>query len=288
MSAFDMMDITAAQLGTMNREDAEREIRSRVQSIALGEGVILSRVLGLHKMLLRASDRGFSRHVMLDGYWESWLTIFCARTLQPGMVVFDVGANLGYYTLLFADRVGPTGKVVAIEPNPMTFELLAETISLNGFDHNVTLVQAAATDAAQDTLELFVPLGEPKNATVAFEGGARAAELRVKVPCVSIDQLSAGLTQVDFLKIDVEGAEASVLRGMTETIARFRPTIVLEFNAARYDNPAEILQQMLSIYGSVSEIDFNGDCNPVAPSEILSTRLDEDRLLCFTRISADS
>ncbi len=56
-------------------------------------------------------------------------------------------------------------------------------------------------------MELFVPFGEPKNATVAFEGGERPAELRVSVPGVTIDQLSAGLERVDFLKIDVEGAE---------------------------------------------------------------------------------
>ncbi len=212
------MDVlNAALLGTMSRENAEREIRSRVQTVPLGDGVILSRVLGSQKMLLRASDRGFSRHVMFDGYWESWLTVFCARTLKPGMVAFDVGANLGYYTLLFADRVGINGKVIAIEPNPSTFALLQETVSLNGYDRNTTLVQAAATDRSEGEIELFVPFGEPKNATVATDGGERAAELRVSVPVVSIDHLSAGQQRVDFLKIDVEGAEQAVLAGMTET-----------------------------------------------------------------------
>lgn len=277
-----MMDMTAAQIGAMSREDAEREIRARVQSIALGDGVIMSRVLGSHKMLLRASDRGFSRHVMFDGYWESWLTIFCARMLKPGMVAFDVGANLGYYTVLFADSVGLTGKVVAIEPNPTIFDLLNQTVSLNGFDRTVILVQAAATDDSQEALELFVPFGEPKNATVAFDGGARPAELRIGVPGVSIDHLSAGLERVDFLKIDVEGAEPAVLKGMSSTIARWKPTIVLEFNAGRYDNPGAFLDQMLSTYGSVGEIDFEGDCRLADPAEILSTRLDEDRLLCFS------
>ena len=276
-----MLDLTAAELGTMTRQEAETAIRARVQTIALGGDLILSRVLGSHKMLLRASDRGFSRHVMLDGYWESWLTIFCARTLQPGMVAFDVGANFGYYTLLFADRVGLAGRVIAVEPNPSTFELLEQTVALNGFERNVTLVQAAATERNQQALELFVPLGEPKNATVAFDGGARPAELRVAVPGVSIDHLAAKLPRVDFLKIDVEGAEPAVLRGMADTIARFRPTIVLEFNAARYEKPAEILDSLLAVYGTVSEIGFNGDCPPTEPADILSTRLDEDRLLCF-------
>ncbi len=273
--------LNAALLGSMSRENAEREIRCRVQTVALGDGIILSRVLGRQKMLLRASDRGFSRHVMFDGYWESWLTVFCARTLKPGMVAFDVGANLGYYTLLFSDRVGLRGKVIAIEPNPATFALLQETATLNGCDRNTTLVQAAATDSSERPLELFVPFGEPKNATVAFEGGERPAELRVSVPGVTIDQLSAGLERVDFLKIDVEGAEPAVLAGMTETMARFRPTIVLEFNASRYPNPSEVLERMLAIYGSVMEIDFSGGCQTADPTEILSDTTGEDRLLCF-------
>ncbi len=157
------MDVlNAALLGTMSRENAEREIRSRVQTVPLGDGVILSRVLGSQKMLLRASDRGFSRHVMFDGYWESWLTVFCARTLKPGMMAFDVGANLGYYTLLFADRVGINGKVIAIEPNPSTFALLQETVSLNGYDRNTTLVQAAATDRSKGRSSSSSPSASPR------------------------------------------------------------------------------------------------------------------------------
>lgn len=275
-----MLNLPAAALASMDRPQAESEIRARVQTVPLGGDLILARVLGSHKMLLRASDRGFSRHVMLDGYWESWLTLFCARTLRPGMVAFDVGANLGYYTLLFADAVGPSGKVVSIEPNPATFELLEESVRLNGFERHVRLVQAAAADR-EGTLDLFVPAGEPKNATVAFGGGARPAEARVSVPAVPLDRLGSGLERVDFLKIDVEGAEPAVLAGMSDTIARFRPTIVLEFNASRYEDPAAFLDRLLAAYEVFGEIDFAGDCRPAETAEILSTRTEEDRLLCF-------
>ncbi len=72
-----------------------------------------------------------------------------------------------------------------------------------------------------------------------------------------------------------------MLAGMTETMARFRPTIVLEFNTSRYPNPSEVLERMLAIYGSVMEIDFNGGCQTADPTEILSDTTGEDRLLCF-------
>jgi hypothetical protein len=79
---------------------------------------VLARVLGGPKIFLSADDLGFGCHLMLDGYWESWLTLFFARYVTPGKTVIDVGANFGYYTILFAAGVGPSGRVVAIEPVP--------------------------------------------------------------------------------------------------------------------------------------------------------------------------
>jgi FkbM family methyltransferase len=265
----------------MKREDAEREIQQRVQTVYLGGGLILARVLGGSKMLLRSSDRGFSRHVMLDGYWESWLTVFCARFLQPGMIAFDVGANLGYYTLLFANRVGAAGRVVAIEPNPETFELLNETVALNGYGGMTSLLCAAASARSGESAELFVPLGEPKNATIAFSGNNRASELTALVPTVSIDELAKPLERVDFVKIDVEGAEPQVLEGMAVTIERFKPTILLEFNASRYRDPASILDRLVSVYGKIGEITTEGASRPIPRETVLSERTNEDRLLCF-------
>lgn len=273
--------LSTADIGVMKREDAEREIQQRVQTVYLGDGLILARVLGGPKMLLRSSDRGFSRHVMLDGYWESWLTVFCARFLQPDMVAFDVGANLGYYTLLFANRVGAAGRVIAIEPNPETFELLSETVALNGYGGMTSLVCAAASSRSGESAELFVPLGEPKNATIAFAGNNRASELTASVPTVSIDALAKPLERVDFVKIDVEGAEPQVLEGMAATIERFKPTILLEFNVSRYGNPAGILDRLVSIYGKIGEISIEGACRPVPRETVLSERTNEDRLLCF-------
>jgi len=273
--------LSTADIGAMKREDAEREIQQRVQTVYLGDGLILARVLGGSKMLLRSSDRGFSRHVMLDGYWESWLTVFCARFLKPGMVAFDVGANLGYYTLLFANRIGAAGRVIAIEPNPETFELLSETVALNGYGGMTSLICAAASARAGESAELFVPLGEPKNATIAFSGNNRASELTASVPTVSIDALAKPLERVDFVKIDVEGAEPQVLEGMAATIERFKPTILLEFNVSRYQDPAGILDKLLSIYGKIGEISIEGTCVPVPRETVLSERTDEDRLLCF-------
>lgn len=274
--------LSTADIGVLSRQEAEFQIQQRVQTAYLGDGVVLARVLGGQKMLLRAGDRGFSRHIMLDGYWESWLTVFCARMLKPDMTAFDVGANFGYYTLLFANRVGPAGRVIAIEPNPSTYALLSETVSLNGYDSMVTLVSEAASAISGATVELFVPLGEPKNATIAFSANERPAESVTPVTTVSIDELAKDLRRVDFVKIDVEGAESDVLQGMAGTIERYRPTIVLEFNASRYADPSAILDRLLAAYGQVHEVTVEGTLSPVGRHTLLTERVQEDRLLCFS------
>lgn len=279
-NASEVTDLFAARIAKMNRLQAQSEIRSRVQIVPLGDGLILSRVLGQQKMLLRAADRGFSRHVMMDGYWEIWLTLFCARHLQPGMVVFDVGANLGYYTLLFADAVGPQGRLVSIEPHPDTFELLRQSVELNGYSRRTRLVRAAATAVDGEKLRLFAPSGEPKNATLERVPEEMVGE-RFEVESIAIDTLAAGLSRVDFLKIDVEGAERSVVEGMRETVRRHRPTIVLEYNRGRYDDPEWVLRDLGPVYPQLRHIDFRGEVHPLTMQELLARDDGEDWLLLF-------
>jgi len=89
---------------------------------------MLARVLGRYKMFLHTSDRGFACHVAMDGFWEIWVTQFFARTLRAGMVAIDIGANYGYYTLLFGAAVTSSGRVLAFEPNPRAASLLRESV----------------------------------------------------------------------------------------------------------------------------------------------------------------
>ena len=112
------MDLYPHHLATQPRQRLEAAIRRRVQTAYLGEGVVLARILGRQKIFLRSADRGFACHLMLDGFWEIWLTQYLAGCVRPGMTVIDVGANYGYYTLLLADAVGEAGHVIAVEPNP--------------------------------------------------------------------------------------------------------------------------------------------------------------------------
>lgn len=274
-----LKEILIHSLAAMTRAEAEAAIRSRVQTIYLGNDTVLCRVLGRLKMLLSTRDLGFSCHVMLDGYWEIWLTLFFANTVTPGMTVMDIGANLGYYTLLLGDAVGPSGHVIAIEPVPQTYELLKKSIELNGMGGRVRLVTAAAAGPGTASVAMYVPENEPKNAAIV----ATPVTGTIQIPAVSVDGLTRELPRLDLVKIDAEGAETAIIDGMQETIERLRPNILLEFNAHRYKDPSAFLGILMQAYPRMQALDFSGALRPVTAAEILERESLEDWLLYFSR-----
>ena len=274
-----LMDLYTHQLATWPRSTLEAAIRRRVQTAYLGKGVVLARVLGHHKMFLRSSDRGFACHVMLDGYWEMWLTQFLAQRLKPGMTAIDVGANFGYYTLLMGEAVGETGRVIAVEPNPDAASLLRESVNLSGHGGRTQLVPQAL-GASTGRAWLYAPDGEPKNALLVGQPDLPGGTTQ-EVPIVTLDEVALSYPRVDLVKIDAEGGEQGIVAGMQQLIARDRPLIVLEFNAVRYAEPEAFLDGLLAHYGSTVELRPTGDIVPLDRASVLDQTSYEDRLLVF-------
>lgn len=125
--------------------------------------------------------------------------------IRPGDVVADIGAFLGLYTLALAKRVGPEGKVLALEPDSENFQALKAHIALNNLSDRIGLFQAAAGDF--DGMTSFETTGGSESHINTFSVGGKG-----QVRCVRLDTLFTG-KQVDIIKIDVEGFEERVLRG---------------------------------------------------------------------------
>src|SRR5207245_9955667 len=89
------LPISPQELTTLGRYHLENRCRALANPVYLGDQTALCRILGFYKLYVDTADTGFGSHVLLEGYWEIWLTIFFARHLQPGMTVIDVGANFG-------------------------------------------------------------------------------------------------------------------------------------------------------------------------------------------------
>ena len=142
--------------------------------------------------------------------------------------VIDIGANVGFYTKRFAELVGNGGRVIAFEPVPATFALLASNLEGCRLS-NVTLINAAvseSTDVVGMTIPTFSDTGQ-QNYYQAHVTSPADSELRVLT--VSLDAIQIPMT-VRLIKIDAEGHELSVLKGMRKTLLRDRPILIVETN----------------------------------------------------------
>ncbi len=276
------------QFASMDRFALEALCRAQAQPLYLGDHRAICRILSRYKLFLDTRDRGFAAHVLLDGYWEMWLTIFMCRRIQPGMVVVDVGANFGYYTLLLAGLVGPDGHAFAIEPNPAVAALLRQSVALNGFNSRTSIIEAAAGADPLGQVLLYSPHGEFKNACIIESPHlVNAADGTLQqVSQVKIDDIVAARSRVDFLKIDAEGAEESIVEGMHRCINDHKPSFILEFNAARCKEPEKFIRRLTAIYKVVWYLDFHSNLVRTNEAELMSRHVGEDWLLFFDRETA--
>jgi FkbM family methyltransferase len=162
-------------------------------------------------------------------------TVRCLlERLGPGQTFVDVGANHGYFSVLAARLVGPTGHVFAFEPNPSVFEQLSEHVTRNRLT-NVTTERVALAEH-EGALELFVSacatnsgLSSISPRPLAFAHGSLDRERRVQVRATTVDRWrrDRNVGRIDLLKIDVEGAEPLVLRGMAETFVHAPPAGII-------------------------------------------------------------
>jgi FkbM family methyltransferase len=277
---LDRLDVE--EFAWRSKRSLEALCRARTQSAYIGENEALCRILGRYKLYVDTRDSGLCAHLLLDGFWEMGLTMHMARTVRRGMTAIDVGANFGYYTILFGALVGEPGQVVAVEPAPVTAAMLRRSVALNGFQKFTTVVEAAAGAGEAHRL-LHVPPREPKNAqlvssadVVDSAGGTvhRVAELR-------LDVLLADRRRVDFVKIDAEGAEEGVVAGMLAILRRDRPNLVLEFNAARARDPDRLLGTLCDIYGGPRYLDLQGHLLETTPARLTREQFGVDWLVVF-------
>ena len=163
---------------------------------------------------------------MTHGNYEAGATRLLESILVPGMVVVDVGAHIGYFSLLAARLVGAAGKVYAFEPAPANFRLLTKNVDLNGL-RNIIAVNKAVSDRVGESI-LFLQPGTLGHSL--FPETLGKGETSIKVESITLDRFFAdeNWPHVDLVKIDAEGAEPAVVNGMAELLKR-NPSIKLVF-----------------------------------------------------------
>jgi FkbM family methyltransferase len=193
------------------------------------------------RLLTISSDRFASESVRRYGEWAQQELDLVGSLVRPGDWIVDGGAYIGTHTLAFSRFVGPSGRVVSFEPRREVFRLLQANVEeVNRLD-NVRLLSCALGDH-EGSLELRPLASDEERANPGGQSVTDAHDAASGYP-VAISTLDAlNLERLDFLKLDVEGAEASVLAGARRTIARHRPFVFVELNAIGFG--AEVLAAM--------------------------------------------
>jgi FkbM family methyltransferase len=165
---------------------------------------------------------GSSNHGCWLGTFELESQRVFESIVRPGVTVYDVGANAGFFTLFFSRLTGPRGRVIAFEPCPYEMRYLLEHLRMNALE-NVLAFEVAVTD--QTGLSGF-SYGRARSQNTLVS----STESSLQVATVTLDAFAEGMPPPDFIKIDVEGAEASVLRGAAELLRKRRPALFLELH----------------------------------------------------------
>ncbi|MGH3136159.1 MAG: FkbM family methyltransferase [Gaiellaceae bacterium] len=210
-------------------------------------------VTGGSRMNVDTSDM-LGRVLATSGVWEPQVTAVFQRLLARGDVCVDVGAHAGYYTLLASRLVGPAGRVYALEPSARAHEALRANLALNAVSNVIALLTAAG--ASEGSVQLSdPPSGNTGEASVRRDdamspklGAGASSTVSVRTVASLLD--TADADRVRLVKIDVEGFEAEVLRGLAPLFERgSRPALIVELHPDGASDAVELLAAMSSAYG---------------------------------------
>ena len=194
----------------------------------LGNSLALCRVMNSFPMYVDTRDIFLTTRLLLSGEWEPAETQLMLRLVRPGMTFVDVGANFGYFTLLAAAGVGDAGHVYAFEPEARNLEILDRNLQLNGYLDRVKVFRNAVLDGPKK-VQLHRNRRNFGNHTLFVTDRKNAETEPVAVDAVALDDAVEG--SADFIKIDAEGSEPLIFRGMRKLMARSpRLVILAEFN----------------------------------------------------------
>jgi FkbM family methyltransferase len=202
---------------------------------------------------------GLIRGVLEPGVQEA-----LRRYVRPGAVVYDVGANIGFFSLLAARLTGPDGRVEAFEPVPASAAAARANATLNDLA-GITVHEAAVGD--RDGVEVLLVTGERSWSHLAALGWHPRTERQISVRLLALDEeISRGaLPPPDVVKIDVEGSETAVLHGLAKTLGSRDVTVICEL----HETASEVLGVMAELGYSVENLDGAVDVVEAGPTHVL-------------------
>lgn len=246
-------------------------LRPRREWYYLGNGMGLALTHFGRKIFLPGDDAGMAVEILLGGRWEPNVESVLRRRLKPGMQVAEVGASLGFHTLVMAEAVGPAGHIHSFEPYPKVLPLLRRTIAANHLGGRVTLREVAILHEPGEVRFAADPV-HAGSAHLAIAVAATNYTDGFVTPAMRLDDALADLPALDLLRMDSEGTEGLVLLGATELLARSpRLCIVMEWSPimlqARGD-VAELANWIEALGFRAQRIEKDGSLTPVTAAQM--------------------
>jgi len=201
-----------------------------------GWGGRLAKLLGFFTRFVRGAafvhDTGHFRmridlnqiidsQIYYSGTFEPLTEATIERLLDSGGYAIDVGANVGYLTMVMANRVGKTGRVIAFEPTPWAYHRLEDNLSLNDMPQ-AHAVQMGLSDRSEQQQEMTI------RSSYRLDGQSEGDRVLIDITTLDSYLESNRIDGLDFIKIDTDGMEYSILRGAKETLLQYKPAVLFE------------------------------------------------------------
>lgn len=253
----------------------------KIADFVLKSAISEDRILELQGFKIKLGDA--TRYLALVGDYEPSVTNLLKKEVKQGMYVFDLGANIGWFTLVFSKLVGDTGHVYAFEPDPYYFGILKENIELNNLK-NVSIYQLAISNKlgiAKFNLNKWFGTFVLESKTIT--------DNQLDVKTISLDDFcKANNVRADFIKMDIEGSEPKAFEGMRSVVlANHGIKIISEFNSYAIidvgDSPEQYLDALERSGFNINQIDENnpGEFKPARKEKLLKLGKNSVNLYCF-------
>lgn len=233
-----------------------------------------TKIINNNELYIEPNDWDVSRRCYLFSYYEHETSSILNKLINKNDIAVDVGAHIGYYTMLLSGLVGKKGRVYSFEPDPTSFKLLKKNVKHNHYDERVTCEKRVVSNSNKIVSLSLNPRGGEENTLKEMEKWEK-----IDVKSLKLDDYFD--EKIDFIKIDVEGAEPLVIEGMQNLLEKYRPTIVMEYLPDQWEcdieNKFENKPKLVFSYLKKLEYDFylpsNGRLKKIKINKIIENEL---------------